>query len=203
MLAMPIDPETLDQDPMVQLQAWLQEARAAELQADAFALATADADAVPSVRMVLLRGIGPDGLRFYTNRGSRKGRDLAANPRASAVFHWAALGRQVRVSGTVQRLTEADSAGYWATRPRGSQLSAWASAQGAEVDSRGALEERVREGARRWPEGTAVPLPSHWGGYLLTPAAFEFWESRPDRLHDRVEYLPDGDGRWRRRRLQP
>lgn len=200
---MPIDPDLLDRDPVTRLEAWLEEARAVEPQADAFALATADRAATPSVRIVLLRGIGADGLRFYTNHGSRKGRDLAANPRAAAVFHWVSLGRQARVAGIVERLGDAESAAYWATRPRGSQLSARVSQQGAEVASRQALEERVRAEAARWPEGAPIPLPSDWGGYRLVPSVFEFWESRPDRLHDRVEYLPDGSGGWRRRRLEP
>jgi pyridoxamine 5'-phosphate oxidase len=200
---MPVDPDGLNPDPMAQLQAWLEEARAAEPQAEAFALATADPGAIPSVRMVLLRGIGPDGLRFYTNYRSRKGQDLAANPRAAAVFHWASLGRQARVAGMVERLSDEESAAYWATRPRGSQLSARASEQGSHIGSRAELEERVRAETLRWPEQGPVPLPSHWGGYRLAPAVFEFWESRLDRLHDRVEYLPDASGGWRRRRLQP
>jgi pyridoxamine 5'-phosphate oxidase len=200
---MPIDPDLLDRDPVTQLEAWLEEARAVEPQADAFALATADRAATPSVRIVLLRGIGADGLRFYTNHGSRKGRDLAANPRAAAVFHWGSVGRQARVAGIVERLGDAESAAYWASRPRGSQLSARVSQQGAEVASRQALEERVRAEALRWPEDVPIPLPADWGGYRLVPEVFEFWESRPDRLHDRVEYLPDGSGGWRCRRLEP
>jgi len=202
---MATDPTELDPDPLRQLGAWLSAAESAGLPLhDAFALATADAEGAPSVRMVLLRGgDGPEGLCFYTNRGSRKGRDLAANPRAAAVFHWAALGRQVRVAGRVSALTDAESASYWASRPRGSQLSAWASAQGEEVSSRDVLEALVAELAAQWPEGVDIPLPPFWGGYRLLPRVFEFWEGRPDRLHDRVEYLPDGRGGWLRRRLQP
>ena len=159
-------------------------------------------DGEPTVRMVLLRGLDHDGLRFYTNRGSRKGRDLATNPYASAVFHWAPLSRQIRVAGPVRAMDDPESAAYWTTRPRASRLSAWASEQGMEVASRSILEARVSELDERYP-GEAIPLPPFWGGYRLIPAIFEFWEGRPDRLHDRVEYLSDGSGGWRRRRLQP
>jgi pyridoxamine 5'-phosphate oxidase len=200
---MPIDPDDLDADPFRQLDAWLADAEEASLPlANAFALATATIDGAPSVRMVLLRGVDRNGLRFYTNRGSRKGRDLAGNPRAAATFHWAALSRQVRVAGPVALMDESESAAYWATRPRASRLSAWASQQGAEVESRARLEARVAELDAQYP-GESIPLPPFWGGYRLVPEVFEFWEGRADRLHDRVEYLPDRDGGWRRRRLQP
>jgi pyridoxamine 5'-phosphate oxidase len=200
---MPIDPADLDDDPHRELERWLRAGEeAAGESGDAFALATADANGAPSVRIVLLRGLDANGLRFYTNRSSRKGRDLAANPRAAAVFHWPSLGRQVRVAGAVQPLTDADSLTYWNARPRASRLSAWASVQGSEVASRRQLEERVVELDRRFP-GEDIPLPPFWGGYLLTPTVFEFWEGREDRLHDRVEYIPDANNGWRRRRLQP
>jgi pyridoxamine 5'-phosphate oxidase len=199
---MPIDPATLDPDPFRQLDAWLREAHEAALPLpDSFALATADGDGAPSVRMLLLRGHGPDGLRFYTNRASRKGRDLAANPRGAALFHWPVLERQLRVSGAIQPLDELESAAYFAERPRRSQLSAWASDQGEPIASRAALEAAVAEADDRFPE--QVPLPPEWGGYRLLPERFEFWVSREDRLHDRVEYLREPDGSWTRRRLQP
>src|SRR5919106_135886 len=200
---MPIDVTDLDPDPTRQLVAWLTEAEAASLPLpNAFALATADQDGQPSVRMLLLRGLDADGLRFYTNRASRKGRDLAANPRAAAAFWWPALNRQARVNGAVTRIAIEESTAYWTTRPRESRISAWASDQGTEIGSRAELEARVAEVAARYP-GEDVPLPPFWGGYLLRPATFEFWESRLDRLHDRVEYRRDLDGRWHRRRLQP
>jgi pyridoxamine 5'-phosphate oxidase len=199
---MPIDPATLDPDAFRQLDAWLSEARAAGPPLpDAFALATADGDGAPSVRMLLLRGHGSDGLRFYTNRASRKGRDLAANPRGAALFHWPQLERQLRVSGPIQPLDDLESAEYFAERPRGSQLSAWASAQGEPIASRAALEAAVIEADVRFRD--QVPLPPEWGGYRLIPERFEFWLSRDDRLHDRVEYLRQPDGGWMRRRLQP
>lgn len=169
--------------------------------ASAFALATADPGGTPSVRMLLLRGFDVDGLRFFTNRASRKGRELAANPRAAAVFHWAPLDRQVRLAGTVTSLSDEESAAYWATRPRGSQLAAWASQQGAELDSRATLNGRVVDLASRY-QGAEVPLPPFWGGYLLAPDTIEFWESRPDRLHERVEFRRSGS-RWKARLLQP
>lgn len=199
---MPLDPESLHPDPVTQLRAWIANAAAAgNRQADAFALATAGADGSPSVRMVLLRGLDTDGLRFFTNRDSRKGADLAANPRAAGTFWWPETSRQVRAAGGVERLTAEASVAYWESRPRASRLSAWASEQGREIGSRAELEDRVRELDERYPE--AVPLPPFWGGYLLRPVAYEFWESRENRLHDRVEYVPDPAGGWRRHRLQP
>jgi pyridoxamine 5'-phosphate oxidase len=198
-----LDPAALDPDPLRQFATWLAEAEAADLvHPSAFALATADGHAAPSVRMVLLRGYGPDGFRFFTDRRSRKGRDLAVNPRAAAAFSWPELGRQVRLHGPVEPLGEEESATYFVTRPRGSRLSAWASEQGAEIGARAELEARVAALDAHFP-GEEVPLPPHWGGYRITPEAFEFWRSRPDRLHDRVEYRRGPDGAWIRRRLQP
>ena len=189
-------------DPLRQFVAWLSEAEAAGIPlANAFALASADLAGTPSVRMLLLRGFDVDGLRFYTNRQSRKGRELAANPRAAAVFHWAPLDRQVRLAGIVAPLSDEESAAYWTTRPRGSQLAALASRQGAELDSRATLDARVAELAKRY-EGGEIPLPPFWGGYLLAPERIEFWESRPDRLHHRVEYRRSGSD-WEERLLEP
>jgi len=199
---MALDPATLDRDPIAQLAAWLQEAEAARVALpNAFALATADADGVPSVRFVLLNGLDADGLRFYTNRASRKGRELAVNPWASAAFWWPALDRQVRVSGPIRLLSEEESLAYWRTRPRGAQLSAMASAQSREIGSRQELEALVAEVDARHPG--EVPLPPTWGGYLLLPRTVELWQSRADRLHDRIEYRRGGDGTWHPRRLQP
>ena len=201
---MPIDPATLDRDPIRQLSAWLADATDAGLTLpNAFALATADDDGMPSVRYVLLNGLDADGLRYFTHRGSRKGRDVAINPWAAAAFWWPSLDRQVRVSGSVRLLSDADALAYWRTRPRGSQLSAPVSAQGQEIGSRDELEARVAELAARSPDAHELPLPPMWGGYLIVPRIVEFWESRPDRLHDRVEFRRGGDGSWHSRRLQP
>jgi pyridoxamine 5'-phosphate oxidase len=199
---MPLDASTLDADPIRQLGAWVDDAARAGAQLpNAFALATADDTGVPSVRFVLLRGLDAEGLRYFSYRGSRKGRDVAINPWASAAFWWPALDRQARVSGSIRLLSEDESLAYWRTRPRGSQLSASASAQGQEIGSREELEARVAELAARHPG--EVPLPPMWGGYLIVPRIVEFWESRPDRLHDRIEYRRGGDGTWLPRRLQP
>ncbi|HEX7196585.1 MAG TPA: pyridoxamine 5'-phosphate oxidase [Candidatus Limnocylindria bacterium] len=201
---MPMDPATLDRDPIRQLGAWLADATDAGLTLpNAFALATADDDGMPSVRYVLLNGLDADGLRYFTHRASRKGRDVAINPWAAAAFWWPSLDRQVRVSGSVRLLSDADALAYWRTRPRGSQLSATVSAQGQEIGSRDELEGRVAELAARSPDTEELPLPPMWGGYLIVPRTVEFWESRPDRLHDRVEFRRGGDGSWHSRRLQP
>lgn len=201
---MPIEPEALDDDPLVELAAWVGEAEAAGHRLpNAFALATADATGRPSVRLVLMRGIEPDGVRFYTNLGSTKGRDLAANPWGAAVFWWEQTNRQVRVSGPVAPLDKEEATAYWATRPRGNQLAAWASEQGQPIADRAALVAKVAGMSERFGPDEAVPLPPFWGGYRLEPELVEFWESRSDRMHDRIEYRRGPDRTWERRRLQP
>jgi pyridoxamine 5'-phosphate oxidase len=190
-------------EPMAQLAAWIEEARTGGVELpEAFTLATVSLDGHPSARMLLARQVDAGGLRFYTNRASRKGRDLAAVPRAAAVFHWPALSRQARLAGRVQEIDPMESAAYFATRPRGSRISAWASAQGEPIEDRAALDARWADAERRFPD-EETPLPPFWGGYLLLPEVVEFWQSRPDRLHDRIEYRRQGDGTWTRRRLQP
>ncbi len=196
-----MDENDLADDPIAQLAAWLAEAREAVLQPDVMALATADADGRPSVRMVLLRGVDLRGVTFFTNRDSRKGRELRENPHAAAVVHWWELGRQVRVEGPVEELSEVESRAYWATRPRGSQIAAWASRQSATLSGRDELDARVAEAEARFAEGD-VPLPPFWGGYRIVPESVELWQHRDSRLHDRVRYERTADG-WRRERLAP
>lgn len=188
-------------DPIGVLQNWLEEARAVVAEPGAMTLATATAGGVPSARVVLLRGIDDRGLVFFTNRESRKGAELRANPQAALVLHWPALGRQVRVEGPVEVISDAESETYWATRPRGSQLAAWASPQSRPLVDRAELDRRVDEAAARYGDD-AIPLPPFWGGYRVLPAAVELWEHRDDRLHDRTRFTRDG-GTWRAERLAP
>ena len=189
-------------NPLDLVREWCEEAAAAGLpDADAMALATASAYGRPSVRYVLLKGIDDDGVRFYTNYGSRKGRDLVENPLAAATLYWQPLHRAVRLEGEVERLTGPESDAYFASRPRGARLGAIASDQGAVIGSRDELEARVRELDARYPG--EIPRPEHWGGYRLRPDAVELWEGRADRLHDRRHFLREPDGSWRTERLSP
>lgn len=189
-------------DPIALFGQWLDDARRSGLfLPEAMSVATASPEGRPSARMMLLKGADHDGFVFFTNYESRKARDLADNPRAALLLHWGVLERQVRVEGQVARISVAESAAYFATRARGSQIGAWASRQSAELESRTVLEERVREAERRHPE-TDVPLPPFWGGYRLIPDRIEFWQGRVNRLHDRLCYVRDGAG-WRRFRLYP
>jgi pyridoxamine 5'-phosphate oxidase len=187
--------DDVDRDPVAQFLAWY-----AEAATEAVALATASVDGVPSVRMVLLKGVDQRGFAFYTNYDSAKARDLAVNPRAALCFFWPP-DRQVRVSGPVETIEAGESERYWRNRPRASQLSAWASRQSQVVESREALEQRVVELAARFGEGE-VPLPPFWGGFRLVPAVVEFWHHREDRLHDRIRYRRE-DGNWVMERLAP
>jgi pyridoxamine 5'-phosphate oxidase len=181
------------QDPLELFRLWFEQGGG-----EPVALATATRDGAPSVRMVLLKGADKRGFVFFTNYESRKGRELAENPCAALLFHWS--GRQVRVEGAVERVSEAESDAYFATRPRGAQLSAVASQQSEPVVSREELEARVAELDAEHPE--AVPRPSHWGGFRLVPESYEFWQHREDRLHDRLRYTREGSG-WATQRLAP
>jgi len=182
-------------DPLVQFHRWLEDAREAVRAAEAMALATADGDGAPSVRMVLLKQADERGFVFFSGYESRKGRDLAANPRAALLFHWDPLGRQVRVTGPVERLDPEESDAYFATRPEGAQAAARGSRQSSPTGSREQLEDAA---ARAGAGGR----PDWWGGYVLRPQTYEFWQHREDRLHDRLRYEPDG-ARWRIVRLAP
>jgi pyridoxamine 5'-phosphate oxidase len=189
-------------DPLEQFRHWYEYAVAAGLpEPEAMALATATPEGRPSVRFVLLKGIDERGVEFYTNYESRKGRELAANPQAALAILWRPLHRQVRVEGVVERLSAEESDAYFATRARLSRIGAWASNQSTEIPDREFLEARVAELEARYP-GEDVPRPPYWGGYVLRPRAIEFWEGRPNRLHDRELFTRGADG-WSSRRLSP
>jgi pyridoxamine 5'-phosphate oxidase len=193
----------LDPDPRRQFSAWLADAQKTGLrEPTAMTLATADAHGRPSARVVLMRGNDERGVIFYTNYESQKGRDLAVNPRAALVFYWDPLGRQVRIEGSVAPLPRSDSELYFRSRPRGSRIAAWASAQSRPIPTRDVLEAAFEDAAQRFADAD-VPLPPYWGGYVLAPEVYEFWEGRPDRLHDRLRYTRRPDGGWQRIRLAP
>lgn len=199
----PLTEVGLAADPFEQFAGWFAEAAAAGLpQPDAMVLATTSAAGRSRARTVLLKHHDRRGFVFYTNRTSRKGQDLAANPWACLVFPWHAVGRQVTVEGKVVMLSRTESEPYFRARPRGSQLGAWASRQSRVVGSRAELDTRYAELERRWPSGTAVPMPDFWGGYRLTPDTVEFWCSRENRMHDRIRYRAGAAG-WHVERLAP
>jgi pyridoxamine 5'-phosphate oxidase len=188
-------------DPMAQFAAWFEAALGGEIyEPNAMTLSTAGADGQPSSRMVLLKGYDPEGFVFYTNLESRKAQELAQNPRASLLFWWDRLHRQVRIEGTVVQVGAAEADVYFASRPHGSRIGAIASPQSRVIEGREVLEARVAELTARHPED--MPRPHHWGGYRLRPDQLEFWQGRPSRLHDRLRYTRDG-GAWRMERLAP
>lgn len=194
--------DSLDPNPIVQLARWIEDAlHSTAIEPSAMALATASPDGKPAVRYVLLRGLDERGLRFYTSYFSRKGRQLEANPSAAAALFWPDLQRQVLVEGAVHVLSEDESDAYFASRPRGHQLAAWASEQSEPIASRDLLEERFAHFEDRF-EGEEVPRPHSWGGYAIAPERFEFWQGQDNRMHDRFEYRREHGG-WAIRRLQP
>jgi pyridoxamine 5'-phosphate oxidase len=199
-----VDPwlDALDPDPLAEFSRWLEDAREAGVPiAEAMTLATATADAVPSARMVLLKGHDDRGFRFFTNRESRKANELKENARAALVVYWQQLNRQVRIEGDVEEIDEPETSEYFASRPRGSRIGAWASPQSRPVADRDELEGRYDAHDARFP-GEDVPLPPFWGGFRVVPTAIEFWQGRDNRFHDRARYERTGHA-WSRQRLGP
>lgn len=199
-----LDETDMAPDPFSQLERWLDQALTRGVyEPSAMVLATIGADGVPRSRTVLLKGLDMRGLGFFTNRHSQKGRDLISIPLAAAVFPWYQMERQVTARGSVTTMTDAESDAYWWTRPRESQIGAWASEQSSEIPSREALVEAFRRREAEF-DGVEIPRPPHWGGFRLVPTEMEFWQGGPNRLHDRLVYRPAGDsGEWRVVRLSP
>jgi pyridoxamine 5'-phosphate oxidase len=191
----------LAEDPIAQFAAWWELAEREVPLADAMTLATVDADGAPDARMVLLKGFDADGFRFFTNQESAKGGQVAASPQAALILYWREVDRQVRIRGSVERLSEEESNAYFATRPRASQLGAWASPQSRPIGDRADLDARLREAEDRFADDE-IPRPPHWGGYLVRPAEVEFWQGQVARLHDRFRYSREGEA-WRIERLGP
>ena len=192
-------------DPIEQFRDWFDDVQDSEVEEpNAMTLATAAADGTPSARIVLLKGLDERGFHFYTNYESRKGTDLSQNPHAALVFWWTPLERQVRIEGRVEQLPDEESTAYFHRRPRGAQLGAWASPQSHVVESREALEQNLEEVAAEYEDRDEIPRPAHWGGYVVRPTEIEFWQGRPNRLHDRLRYRrASAEDDWTLERLAP
>jgi len=198
-----LDESTLDMDPVTQFETWFNEAIAADiLSPDAMHLATVDDQGLPDSRVVLLKSYDDAGFIFFTNFASAKSTQLRANPQAAASFWWGALERQIRIRGRVQRIADEESDTYFASRPQGAQLAAWASPQSQSIPNRGDLEKRYAQVVERFTDAQ-IPRPTFWGGYILVAESIEFWQGRENRLHDRIRFRRDRDGRWTKQRLAP
>ncbi len=199
----PLDVDHVDESPFRQFERWYREASDAQLlEPNAMTLATVDAEGRPSQRTVLLKYFDNDGFVFFTNYGSRKASQIDGNPHVSVLFPWIPLQRQVEINGSASRISTAESLKYFAKRPRGSQLGAWVSQQSQVITSRSLLEAKMDELKRKFSSGQ-IPVPSFWGGYRISPTRFEFWQGRPNRLHDRICYSQSETGVWDRLRLSP
>lgn len=194
----------VNKDPLVQFGNWFEEALAAGVpEPNAMTLATATADGAPAARIVLLKGVDEQGFVFYTNYHSRKGEALAQNPRAALVFLWHGLQRQVRVEGQVEKVSAEESEEYFQSRPKGSQIGAWASPQSQAITEREELERKVAELEKQYAKAEYLPLPPNWGGFRVRPTLIEFWQGRSNRLHDRIQYTLQAEGSWKIERLAP
>ena len=190
-------------DAILQFDKWWDDAIKSELdEVNAITLATASANGIPSARIVLLKGYDKNGFVFFTNYQSNKGQEMEENPNACLVFFWAALERQIRIWGKVEKITAAESDVYFTSRPVGSRIGAWASPQSSIIEKREIIEERQKEFEQKFGDGN-IPRPPHWGGYIVKPVQIEFWQGRPSRLHDRIQYLLQKDGIWKIERLAP
>jgi pyridoxamine 5'-phosphate oxidase len=199
-----LDEHGIDRDPFQQFTIWYDEAVAAGLpEPEAMTLSTATLEGQPSARIVLLRGYDERGFCFFSNYSSQKGQELAANPYAAVTFHWVELERQVRIAGRVEKVTEAESDAYFQSRPSQSRIGAWSSPQSNVISSRDALEELFEKYQEQYLDETAIPRPEHWGGYRVIPERIEFWQGRPNRLHDRLRFIRIDLGPWTLQRLAP
>jgi len=202
--AEPFDISDVAEDPIQQFSRWFKEATEAELpEPNAMILATVGEQGRPSARVLLLKGFDKDGFVFFTNYNSRKGKELTHTPSAAMVFNWLELQRQVRIEGSVVKISPDDSTRYFQSRPKGSQIGAWASPQSEVIDSRSRIEDTVEQLEEQYKHEEELPRPEHWGGYLVRPAMVEFWQGRASRLHDRLQYIVQDDGSWTIERLAP